>query len=191
MVRKKVEGNEEQRRAAARRARREGEAPSARKETTGASKQRTHLPRSEPHDQKAAMLHKGKQQWSSHEAEASREDLTVSPPQRTFAGQESSDYTRAHEQVFAALNQSQQAHGGEGVYLDEIARRAGLSREQTRALLHDLSAVHRLVTQLRGSDDPDLGPRFEAKPRLLPGVPGPQLDLREKERSTRPANAAQ
>jgi hypothetical protein len=166
MVRKKVEGNEEQRRAAARQARREGEAPSARKQTTGASKQRTHLPRSEPHDHKAAMRHEGKQQWPSREAEASREDLTVPAPQRTFAGRESSDYTGAHEQVFAALNQARQGHEGEGVYLDQIARHAGLPREQTRALLHDLSAVHRLVTQLRGSDDPDLGPRFEAKPRL-------------------------
>jgi len=36
----------------------------------------------------------------------------------------------------------------------------------TRALLHDLAAVHRLVTILQGTDNPDLGPRFEVKPRL-------------------------
>lgn len=41
MVRKKVEGDEEQRRAAAHKAHRAEEAPSARNVTTGASKQRT------------------------------------------------------------------------------------------------------------------------------------------------------
>jgi hypothetical protein len=33
-------------------------------------------------------------------------------------------------------------------------------------LLHDLVTVHRLVTELEGTDTPDLGPRFEEKPRL-------------------------
>jgi hypothetical protein len=59
----KVEGNEDQRRAAARQARREGEAPSAQKETTGASKQCSHRPRHESHEEKAAAIHQGKQGW--------------------------------------------------------------------------------------------------------------------------------
>src|SRR5690349_3261845 len=63
MVRKKVEGNEDQRRAAARQARREGKAPSAQKETTGASKQRSHRPRHESHEEKVAAIHQGKQGW--------------------------------------------------------------------------------------------------------------------------------
>jgi hypothetical protein len=44
MVRKKVEGDEDQRRAAAREAERAGERPSARGAMTGASKQRATWP---------------------------------------------------------------------------------------------------------------------------------------------------
>ena len=71
-----------------------------------------------------------------------------------------------HARVLSALTDAQQAHDGEAVYLDEVARCSGLPREMTRALLHDLAAVHRLVTILQGTDNPDLGPRFEVKPRL-------------------------
>lgn len=167
MVRKKVEGNEEQRRAAAREARREGETPSARKETTGASKQRSHLPRSEPHEKKVAAIHQGKQEWqASREAEADVRDPAAREPAQSFTGRESHDYTAAHEQVFSALTEVQQARGGEGVYLDDVSRASGLGREQTRVLLHDLAAVHHLVTELQQSDTPDLGPRFEVKPRF-------------------------
>jgi hypothetical protein len=108
MAGKKVEGNSEQRRAAARQARQEG----------------------------------------------------------TFAGRETSEYTTDHEQVFAALTDAQRANDGEAVYLDEIAQRSGQDRERTRTLLHDLTEVHHLVTQLHQADSPDLGPRFEVKPRL-------------------------
>jgi DNA-binding IclR family transcriptional regulator len=68
--------------------------------------------------------------------------------------------------VLNALAEAQDARGGEGVYAGDIARRAGLPRDRVSALLHDLSAEHRLVTQLHGSDSPDVGPRFEVKPRL-------------------------
>jgi hypothetical protein len=126
MVRKKVEGNEEQRRAAARRARREGETPSVRKETTGASKQRSHLPRHESHETKLAAVHQGKQEWqASREAGADLRDPAAREPERSFAGGESADYTAAHERVFSALTDAQRAHGGEGVYLDEVARASG------------------------------------------------------------------
>ena len=166
MVRKKVEGNEEQRRAAARRARREGETPSARKETTGASKQRSHLPRHESHETKVAAVHQGKQEWQApREAGADLRDPAAREPERSFAGRESAGYTAAHERVFSALTDAQRAHGGEGVYLDEVARASGLDRERTRVLLHDLTAVHRLVTELQRTDAPDMGPRFEVKPR--------------------------
>lgn len=164
MVRKKVEGNEEQRRQAARQARREGEMPSARKVTTGASKQRSHLPRHEPHEQKMAAAHQGKQEWqATREAEADVRDPAVQ--ERSFTERHSSDYTASHERVFSALMEMQQTHGGEGVYLDEVARASDLDRERTRALLHDLTTVHRLVTEIQGADEPDMGPRFEAKPR--------------------------
>lgn len=76
------------------------------------------------------------------------------------------DYTDEHARVLSALTDAQQDHDGEAVYLDEIVRRSGLPGELTRSLLHDLTVVHRLVTMLPGTDDPDLGPRFEVKPRL-------------------------
>ncbi len=117
MVRKKTEGNEEQRRDAARRARSQDAAPSARKENPA-------------------------------------------------FGPGTPDYTEEHEQVMNVLAEAQDAHGGEGVYVDEVARRAAMSRGRVRALLHDLSAEHRLVTQLQGSGSPDLGPRFAVKPHL-------------------------
>lgn len=166
MVRKKVEGNEEQRRAAARQARREGETPSALKQTTGASKQRSHLPRHEPHEEKMAAVHQGKQAWqASREADADLRDPAASEPERTFTGRDRDKYSAAHEQVFSALTDAQQAHGGEAVYLDDVARASGLDRERTRSLLHDLTAVHHLVTELQRTEQPDLGPRFEVKPR--------------------------
>jgi hypothetical protein len=163
--RKKIEGNEEQRRAAARQARAAGTSPSALKETMGASKQRTHLSRHDAHEEKMATLHEGKQRWQAREpgaAGATNADLGLN---RTFDG-EREDFTADHEQVFHALTEAQAANGGEGVYLDEITRASGLPQGRVRSLLHDLVAVHRLVTELGEIDTPDLGPRFEEKPRL-------------------------
>ena len=161
MVRKKVEGNEDQRRAAARQARREGKAPSALKETTGASKQRSHRPRHESHEEKAAAIHQG---WHKDTETGTSQQAAGYEQDKRFTGHQ--DYTDEHARVLSALTDAQQAHDGEAVYLDEVARCSGLPREMTRALLHDLAAVHRLVTILQGTDNPDLGPRFEVKPRL-------------------------
>jgi hypothetical protein len=163
MVRKKTEGNEEQRRAAARRTRQHGVQPSALSETTGASKQREHLPRHEPHDEKLAAAHQGKQRWQAIEA---RLGQPGGPGWNREFGPGSPEYAEEHEQVVSALAAAQGARGGEGVYRQEIARRAALPPERVRELLHDLTTVHRLVTQLEGADSPDLGPRFEIKPRL-------------------------
>lgn len=163
MVGKKVEGNEDQRRAAAREARREGESPSALRETTGASKQRRHLGRQEPHEEKMASLHQGKQ---GRDQTAPRHEPADDSPVIDFSGRGHPDYTDEHAQVFSALTLTQEEHNGEAVYLDEIADAAGFSQERTRILLHDLTRVHRLVTELEGTDTPDLGPRFEVKPRL-------------------------
>lgn len=163
MVRKKTEGNEEQRRKAARRAREAGKTPSALQETTGASKQRRHLPRHDPHEEKVETIHQGKQQWPYPEAEVRAP--TGEPMGWVFTGIGGSDYGPDHERVFSALTEAQRAHDGEGVYLDEIARRCGMPREQVRVLLHDLTVKYRLVTELMHTDVPDLGPRFEVKPR--------------------------
>jgi hypothetical protein len=164
MVRRKVEGNEDQRRAAARQARREGEAPSAQQETTGASKQRSHRPRHESHEEKVAALRQGKQDWPRDTEAGTTQQAADYEQGKRFADHE--DYTDEHARVFSTLTDAQQAHDGEAVYLDEVARRSGLPTELTRELLHDLAAVHRLVTILPGTDNQDLGPRFEVKPRL-------------------------
>ena len=105
-------------------------------------------------------MHEGKQQWPGWAGDVAADD----GPERAFA--DHADYSEAHEQVFRALTEAQEEHGGEAVYLDEVARGSGMPQDQVRALLHDLARVHRLVTMLEQTDTPDLGPRFEVKPRL-------------------------
>jgi hypothetical protein len=58
---KKMEGSEEQRRKAARRARVRGREPSAEGKTQGASKQREHLRNKEDHREKIETIREGKQ----------------------------------------------------------------------------------------------------------------------------------
>lgn len=161
MVRKKTEGDEDQRRAAALEAQRAGEAPSAEHSTTGASKQRTHVPHggSHTHEEKVSHIHEGKQ-GSRRAREPQGNRSTESP----YQGRGHPPYTEAHEQVFRALADAQRSHGGKAVHLQEIARTTHRSAEETRNLMHDLTAVHGLATELQGSDTPDLGPRYETKP---------------------------
>ncbi|MEU6533353.1 hypothetical protein ABZ869_29685 [Streptomyces sp. NPDC046928] len=169
MVRKKMEGNEDERRAAAREAAAAGENPSARNETTGASKQRTHLRHggSVTHEDRIAAKHRGKQQWRPGDlAEEPIKDPTATGPERTFVEGERHDYTPEHERVFQAVTAAQEEHDGDAVLLDDVARQADMPPTETRALLHDLTRVHRLVTELAGVDTPDMGPRWETKPRL-------------------------
>lgn len=170
MVRKKVEGDEDQRRAAANRAEREGQRPSARGETTGASKQRTHLTgqSSLTHEEKIAGTHQGKQgQPEPEDVEGPARTPDEKDPDRTFPDR-GEEYTEQHARVFTAVVQAQEENDGEAVVLDVVARTAELPKEETRALLHDLATTHRLVTELKAPDagSPDMGTRFEAKPRL-------------------------
>ncbi|GGM08510.1 hypothetical protein GCM10010129_60530 [Streptomyces fumigatiscleroticus] len=168
MVRKKTEGDEAQRRAAAREAHEAGEAPSAQNATTGASKQRTHLPDRSSHEERIGTLHRGKQEWRTGDlAEQQVKDPAAARESgRSFAGRGRPGYSERHEQVFKAVAAEQEHHGGDAVHLDEIAQAAHLPQEETRGLLHDLTQVHRLVTELAGADAPDLGPRYEVSPRL-------------------------
>ena len=71
--------------------------------------------------------------------------------------------------MFTALTVAQEEHNGEAVYLDEIADGAGVSEEEARALLHDLTTVQNLVTELQGSDTPTWGP-VRGQAQLLTGV---------------------
>jgi hypothetical protein len=62
--------------------------------------------------------------------------------------------------------EAEAAHGGDGVYVQDVADAAHLPVDRTSALLRDLVRVQKLVTELEGVDSPDLGPRFTTKPRL-------------------------
>lgn len=164
MVRKKMEGDEEQRRKAAREAQQFGETPSARGETTGASKQRTHVAdrSSLSHEEKVAPLHRGKQRQPDAGDEHPE---PVPPPSPEYPERDASQYTERHERVFRALAETERRRPGEPPALEDIAPVAGLPRDEVRALLHDLVTVHRLVTELPqpGADE---GYRFEVKSRL-------------------------
>ncbi|MER7396154.1 hypothetical protein ABT381_11620 [Streptomyces sp. NPDC000151] len=164
MVRKKVEGDEDQRRAAAREAEQAGETPSAQGRTTGASKQRTHVPDRSTltHEEKVAPVHRGKQDWPAAQTGPVRPGASQEPT-RSFSGRGRPGYGEDHERVFQAVTEAEQQQG-RGAYLDEIARTAGLPADRTRTLLHDLTTTHGLVTQLADTDDPDQGPRWETHP---------------------------
>jgi hypothetical protein len=166
MAGKKMEGNEDQRRAAARQARASGLEPSEAGVTTGASKQPTHLRHQDSltHEERLAERHRGKQQGfrpqppppATPSSEATQPDDAVG----------SHDYDPDHQRVFQALVEAEAAHGGEAVYVQDVADVAQLPVDRTSALLRDLVRVQRLVTELEGVDNPDLGPRFTTKPRL-------------------------
>jgi hypothetical protein len=133
------------------------------KETTGASKQPGHHGRHDPHEEKADSIHEGEQSWRETVPDPEPADDT---PPVDFGGRGKPDYSEDHARVFTALTLAQEEHNGEGIYLDEIADGAGLPESETRELLRDLTNAHHLVTELEGSDTPDLGPRYEVRPSL-------------------------
>jgi hypothetical protein len=164
MVRKKMEGDEEQRRAAARAAREAGSTPSADKVTTGASKQRSHLSHrdSVTHDERLASRHRGKQRaGDTGEARGRAPDRE---PAVSFTGRGRPGYSSEHERVLGALVRSMERHGGDAVHLEEVARTADMPRDEVRPLMHDLVTTHKVATELAGVDRPDLGPRYGLKP---------------------------
>lgn len=166
MVRKKTEGNEEQRRAAAREAREAGTTPSAEQVTTGASKQRHDVPGSASHEERSAARHRGKPEWRAGDLAETEMggSAPVSEPDIDYTGRDRPPYTQDHETVYRALATAMERHDGDAVHLDEVATTADLSSEHTRDLLHDLATVHHVVSVLEGTDDPDLGPRYETSP---------------------------
>ncbi|MFD1830216.1 MULTISPECIES: hypothetical protein [Streptomyces] len=163
MAGRKMEGDEDQKRAAAREAERVGRAPSERSATTGASKQRTHLTgrSSITHEEKLDTRHQGKQ---GQRADGGTGPRAPEETGRTFTGRGAPPYGEQHEKVFRALAAEEGRHPGEPVHLQDVSRAAGLPQEETRVLLHDLVAVHRLATEVQ-DDGSGLGPRYESKPR--------------------------
>ena len=166
MAGKKMEGDEDQRRAAARQARESGLEPSEAGVTTGASKQPAHVRHQDSltHEERLAERHRGKQQGFRPQPPApAAQPPEAVPPDDTVGGH---DYDADHEHVFRALTEAQAAHGGDPVYVQDVAAVAGLPVDRTRALLRDLVRLQKLVTELERVDDPDMGPRFTTKPRL-------------------------
>ncbi|MGY1439259.1 hypothetical protein [Streptomyces reniochalinae] len=166
MVRKKVEGDEEQRRAAAHKAHRDEEPPSARSVTTGASKQRAH--RAGPsarQDEEMLAQRQGKQ---GHSAEAPspapRGGVGPAEPRSPYQGRGRPGYSQEHEKVFRALVTAEEQHGGEAVSLEDVSREAAMPRNRTRTMMHDLVTVHHLATELQSTDTPDVDSRYESKP---------------------------
>ena len=165
MVRKKVEGDEEERRAEARKATGDGESPSARGVTTGASKQRRHMgPSGSPdHQQKLGAQHRGKQSWRPGDlAEEELVDMAAAEPSRTFQGRGQPPYGEQHEQVFRALASAERENGGEPVQLHDVVHASGLPKDEVRTLLHDLVAVHHLATAIQNETT---GALYETAPR--------------------------
>jgi len=164
MAGKKMEGDEDQRRAAARQARESGLEPSEAGVTTGASKQPAHVRHQDSltHEERLAERHRGKQQGFRPQPPApAAQPPEAAPPDDTVGGHDAD-----LEHVFRALTEAQAAHGGDAVYVQDVAEVARLPVDRTRALLRDLVRLQKLVTELEGADGPDMGPRFTMKPRL-------------------------
>jgi hypothetical protein len=130
MAGKKMEGNEDQRRAAARQARESGLEPSEAGVTTGASKQPTHLRHQDSltHEERLAERHRGKQQELRPQPPApAAQPPEAAPPDDTVGGHDAD-----LEHVFRALTEAQAAHGGDAVYVQDVAEVARLPVDRTR-----------------------------------------------------------
>ncbi|MBQ0862437.1 hypothetical protein [Streptomyces sp. RK75] len=165
MVRKKVEGDEDERRSEAHKAHRVDEPASARYATTGASKQRTHRAGgSAEKDTETPAQRQGKVGHTATQAERRPQGVGPAESRSPYEGRGRPDYSAEHEQVFRALVTAEQQHGGEPVSLDEVSREAHMPQEKTQPLMHDLVTVHHLATELQGAEAPDLS-HYETKPR--------------------------
>ncbi|MEU6811625.1 hypothetical protein ABZ920_22085 [Streptomyces sp. NPDC046831] len=167
MGREKNELDEQRRRVATPDARAAGEALDIRDVTTGPPQARTRRPGDGPHEEGTGAAQCGRPRWHAGDpAERERRGPVPPGPGPVYTHLERCGYTEQHEQVLLALTAAQERRHGDGVYLKEVAWASGLSPEEARTLLYDLTQVHRLVTELAGADQPDMGPRFEVKPRL-------------------------
>lgn len=164
MARKKMEGDEEQRRGAARDARAAGAAPSQEQVTIGASKQPSEPPVGSPsHEEKLAGEHRGKQQWRDNLADVEVEDTTAEDPTTSYSGRGKPEFTEHHESVYRAVVTAMERNASDAAFVGEVAHDADLPADDVRALLHDLTSVHHVVSVVEG-DGPDLGPRYMPSP---------------------------
>lgn len=164
MVNKKVEGDEQQRRARGRQARKSGSTPSAELVTTGASKQSHRTDHKDPHQERLAATTRGKQQspgpqpagrWMPDPSEEwSRRG---GPPSVTGGQGRTIDLSEEQGQVYRAVADLEAR--GEPVYLNRVADAVGRPVVETRRILGDLLDDN-LVQEVDVPDQPDFGSQY-------------------------------
>lgn len=164
MAGKKMEGDENQRRARARQARESGSTPSAELVTKGASKQRLRTGQKEPHQERLAAGNRGKQQ--SPQAEPARPPTPDPSDQwsRQQTGHKPSagrggtiNLSPEQSEVYAAVAELEAI--GEPVYLSQIATAAHRPELETRRIVGDLLDAN-LIQEIAAPDQPDFGLRY-------------------------------
>lgn len=147
MVRKKVEGDERERRARARRARAAGQDAGAGQVSTGASKQRRHVSESAGHDEKLAAVHRGKRQLGERPRPLQHTEHDVAPGEpvgsspvpappvrRTDTGVAlDAEQIRVYQAVAELESRQQDA------FLPRIAAQAARPEDETRRVLAALT----------------------------------------------------
>lgn len=165
MVDKKMEGDEQQRRARARRARESGGSPSASLVTTGASKQPHRTDPKDPHQERLSATTRGKQQSRGPEPAAppapnlseewsrpgAARPPTIGPPAKNLAL--SAEQGEVYQAV-ADLEANQDPS-----YLSRIADAVDRPVLETRRILGDLLDAN-LVQEVQATEKPDFGPQY-------------------------------
>jgi hypothetical protein len=161
MTSKKMEGDENQRRARARQAKEAGSTPSAELVTKGASKQPHRTGQKEPHEERLAAGKRGKQQ--SPDPEPIRPP-TPSPAEqwsRRETGQKPTagrggtiNLSEEQGEVYEAVAELEAT--GEPVYLSRIAAATRQPELEARRIVGDLLDAN-LLQEVATPDQPDLG----------------------------------
>lgn len=174
-MKKQMEGNEEQRRAAAADARDDGQAPSEAGVTTGASKQRQKLSQKADHEDRLRNPGRGKQQPDQFAADPrpgstpSRRgaDDAVVGPTDGFPPRDGGDHADAgdlddrDERVFRSLVALEDEDSAPT--LSDIAREADIDVDDATTVMQRLINDHDLVQELGA--DPEAGHRYRVKAR--------------------------
>lgn len=164
MASKKMEGDEDQRRARARQAREAGSTPSAELVTKGASKQPRRTGQKEPHEERLAAGKRGKQQSPDREPARPPAPNPTEQWSREQTGRKPSASRRGtinlspeQDEVYAAVAELEA--DGEPVYLSRIADAAHRPELETRRIVGDLLDAN-LIQEIAAPDQPDLGLQY-------------------------------
>lgn len=172
-MRKQTEGDNQRRRAAARDARRHGDAPSERGVTTGASKQRRHLGNEAEHDEKIAGPGWGKQDPQRYAAgprpgsvPSTAAPRASSPPRSPAPSSRPGELSGTAARAFEAIA-TVETRDGAAVSAQAIASAASLDVSDLERALDELVRVHDVVIELPVDDGDGLGgPVYRIKARV-------------------------